>query len=138
MASGETGGTLRSPWQTAVFDRRACATCGGETEKRVYPDVTNAEHVPKCTRLSACCICTGRRAYGLSLRFSYTGSKVIRYVARGGGNEAMFIKVGHALPRMRTTPRCIMLAQYCAPHPRFKRSVSLVEDFVTLSIVLLW
>ena len=27
-----------------------CATCGGETEKRVYPDVTNAEHVPKCTR----------------------------------------------------------------------------------------
>ena len=48
-----------------------CATCGGETEKRVYPDVTNAEHVPKCTRLS--------------LRFSYTGSKVIRYVARGGG-----------------------------------------------------
>ena len=27
-----------------------CATCGGETEKRVYPNVTNAEHVPKCTR----------------------------------------------------------------------------------------
>ena len=136
MASGETGGTLRSPWQTAVFDRRACATCGGETKN---VSTLTSQTPSTCQNVQAlCCICTGRRAYGLSLRFSYTGSKVIRYVARGGGNEAMFIKVGHALPRMRTTPRCIMLAQYSAPHPRFKRSVSLVEDFVTLSIVLLW
>ena len=50
-----------------------CATCGGETEKRVYPDVTNAEHVPKCTRPA------------LPRPSAYTGSKVIRYVARGGG-----------------------------------------------------
>ena len=53
-------------------------TCGAETEECVYPDVKNAEHVPKCIRLS--------------LRFSEMGSKVIRVMlcAEEGepGNEA--------------------------------------------------